>query len=364
MYTPNCTITNKILRMIGSIDAAREIVRHAALVPGWEKQFRIQAMQRTVYHGTHLEGNGLSEEQAEKIFLSKENHAEEAAVKAEIIGRDRDVQEVINYRRVMEWIEEHGHKGHKEFKIDEKLLLAIHDLTVYRLLPDEQKGAYRTEQVVLRNSITKEVSFTPPPSIEIPFLMEAFFSWLNNKASKDHHAVLRAGIAHYEIARIHPFTDGNGRAARAMALMILYSEGYDIKRFFSIEEYYDKHPKRYYEALQSASNDKNLDMTTWLEFFTETLAIELDKVKQVVLKISKEQEFKSQRGHQIALTERQIKILAMMRRAGGKAVSSDIQDLLPDISLDTILRDVKDMMEKGLMIKKGKTKGAYYELVE
>ena len=364
MYQPTYTITQKILRRIGSIDAAREVVENAALVPAWEKQFRAEAMRRIVYHGTHLEGNELTPEQADRVIVLKETRAEPAAQKADIVGRDRDVQEVINYRRVMEWIDKHGHKGHQEFKIDEKLLKALHELVCYRILPEDERGKYRQVQVVVKNNRTHEVSFRPPPHVEVPFLVEDFFTWLASKTGREHHAVLRAGITHYELARIHPFTDGNGRAARALALTVLYAENYDIKRFFSIEEYFDRNSTDYYTALQSASNDDAHDLTVWLEFFTEALAVELDKVKQQVLKLSKDLELKTKRGTQIALSERQIKILELMRRNAGRAVSNQLQDLLPEISLDTILRDVNDMVVKGLIRKKGKTKGAYYELSE
>ena len=364
MYQPNYAITQKILRLTGSIDAAREVIDNAALVPAWEKNFRAEAMRKTVYHGTHLEGNELSKEQAERVMLLNETHAEQAAIKAQIVGRNRDVQEVINYRRVMRWIEEHGHKAHIDFKLDEKLLNAIHELTVFRILPEDQRGNFRNQEVVLRNSQTQEVTFRPPPAIEVPYLIEAFFEWLNSDEGKEHHPILRAGIAQYELVRIHPFTDGNGRAARALALMILYSEGYDIKRFFSLEEHFDSNPSAYYTALQSASNDPELNMTGWLEFFSESLAIELDKVKQTVVKMSKDMELKSRMGNQIALTQRQIKILELMRRNNKRAVSADLQQILPDVSLDTILRDIKDMMDKNLMVKRGRTKGAYYELLE
>lgn len=364
MYEPRYSITNKMLKFIGSVDAAREVVENAALVPAWEAQFRSQALSRNVHHGTHLEGNELSKEQAERLIVMKENQAEVAAEKAGIVGRERDVQEVINYRRVMEWIDEHGVHGHKKFRIDEKLLKALHELTSYRVLPEEERGEYRKVQVVVKNSRTGEVSFRPPAYVEIPYQIEGFFEWLNSDKGGEHHSVLRAGIAHYELVRIHPFTDGNGRVARAVALLVLYAEGYDVKRFFSLEEYFDRHAVDYYSALQSASNNAELDLTKWLEYFTQGLAIELDRVKQQVLKLSKDLGLKTKLGKQVALSERQIKILEMMSKNGGQAVSNELQDILPMVSLDTILRDVKDLIDKKLVKKRGKTKGAWYELVE
>src|SRR3954469_23774369 len=93
MFTPKYTINNKILRNIGIIEAAREVIDHAPLLPYYEKEFQKDAMVRTVHHGTHIEGNELDLNQAEKVMLGQA-----------IIARERDIQEVINYRRVMERI--------------------------------------------------------------------------------------------------------------------------------------------------------------------------------------------------------------------------------------------------------------------
>src|SRR3989344_5723676 len=94
MYAPRYTITNQILKNIGIIEASREIIDHAALLPYYERQFQKDAMIRTVHFGTHIEGNELSLNQAEKVMSGQD-----------VVGRQRDVQEVINYRKAMERIE-------------------------------------------------------------------------------------------------------------------------------------------------------------------------------------------------------------------------------------------------------------------
>jgi hypothetical protein len=90
MFTPKYTITNRIVRFIGVIDASREVILNSPLIPAWEVKFRKEALERTVHHGTHLEGNMLSLEQAQDILDGKE-----------VFARDRDVHEVINYRNVL-----------------------------------------------------------------------------------------------------------------------------------------------------------------------------------------------------------------------------------------------------------------------
>jgi len=364
MYEPTYTITQTILKNIGQIEGSREVIEHAALVPAWEAQFRKDALWRTVHHGTHLEGNELSKEQAERIVEVEATTPDAAASQAGVVARERDVQEIINYRKVMEWIDQIGTSQKETTQITADVLKQIHQLTTERLLPESEQGDYRKVSVVIKNSRTGEISYRPPLFVEIPYQVDEFFSWLNSKQSREQHTLLRAGITHYELVRIHPFTDGNGRTARAVALLLMYLEGYDVKRFFSLEEYYDDNPSEYYQSLQSVSASEAYDLTIWLEYFTKGLAIELDRIKQQVLKLSKDEQLKTRIGHQVALSERQIKILESMKKHGGRISSSDLEDILPLISVDTILRDLKDLTLKGLIKKKGHTKGAYYILVE
>lgn len=78
------------------------------------------------------------------------------------------------------------------------------------------------------------------------------------------YPVILGGISHYEFVRIHPFVDGNGRTARALSTLILYFKGFDTKRFFALDDYYNEERGRYYGALQTV-DPKTLDTTKWLE---------------------------------------------------------------------------------------------------
>ncbi len=346
MFIPSYNITNKILKNIARIEAAEEVIKNAPLLPLWEKQFKEDAIIRAVHHGTHIEGNPLHKDDARDILLGKD-----------IVGRPRDVQEIINYRKVIEFIDEEASK--KIDKITEQLIQKLHRIIVDKILPPEEAGIYRTKQVIIRNSQTGEVTFRPPPAIEVPFLMREFVYWLN-KADDEIHPVLKAGIAHHELVRIHPFIDGNGRVARVLATLILFLGGYDIRRFFSLEEYYDKDAASYYQNLQKASQG---DLTSWLEYFTFGAAVEFERIKEKVLKLSKDVKMKEKiGGQQIFLTERQIKIIEYIQEVG-YLQNQTFKQIFPDISEDTVLRDLKFLIDKGLIKKIGKTKMARYVLI-
>jgi len=93
------------------------------------------------------------------------------------------------------------------------------------------------------------VVFQPPPKNRVPHLMKDFALWLNSDQAHELYPVLLSGISHYEFVRIHAFVDGNGRAARALATLILYLKGFDTKRFFALDDYYNEDRERYYAVL-------------------------------------------------------------------------------------------------------------------
>jgi len=355
MYQPKFKITNKVLKNIGLVEACREVIDNAPLVPYWEKKFQEEAIQRTVHYGTHLEGNELSFQEAIKVLEGEK-----------IVARSRDIQEVINYRKVMKYLErvkeqEGKRAGRAEYT--EAILKKIHHLTCSRIIFRKNQGQYRRTQVVLKNSQTGEIAFRPPPAIEVPYLIKDFFTWLNSPEAGEVHPVLRAGIAHYALVAIHPFVEGNGRTARALATLILFLEDYDIKRFFSLEENFDKDSISYFGALIEISNQGpdliKRDLTAWLEYFTQVLAIELNRIKERVRKLSVDSKLKKRIGKQVALSERQMKLVEYLEE-NRELTTPEVRRVLPMVSDDTILRDLKDLIKKGIVKKEGRTKAARY----
>lgn len=366
MLGPKYTITNRLLKLIGLIEASREVINNAPLVPAWEAKFKDDAATRTVHHGTHVEGNELTLEQAERVMRQEPVRGELASIIAEragVVARDRDVQEVINYRNVLKYIDgllaEYLDRGGR-FEYSQQQILQVHALTMERVIEPHKIGVYRQEQVVVRGVKNGEVVHRPPNAVEVPYQVEDFFGWLNGAEAADLHPVIKAGIVHFEISRIHPFVEGNGRVARAISLLVLAVEGVDARRFFSIEEHFDRNIEAYYDAFVNVfENDE--DLTTWLEFFAEAMAVEMDKVKEKVKKLSVDNRLRGRMGKQIALKERQIRLIEYLETHEWMTMM-EARKLLPMVSDDTILRDLKDLMKKNLVKKKGRTKGAKYSL--
>lgn len=348
MYSPKYTITNGILKNIGQIEAAKEVIENAPLVPHFEKQFKIDALVRTVHHGTHIEGNDLSLEQTKRVLEGEQ-----------VVARERDIQEVINYRHVVDLLDEL--KIREKYTVD--VLTDIQRMCVFRIVAEDKVGVFRQTQVIIKNESTGEVILRPPPAIEAKYMTEDFITWMNSGESLGTHTILLAGIAHYVLVSIHPFVEGNGRTVRAFSTLILLRNKYDIKRFFAIEEHFDRDPASYYDAFSRVDRQSNIigarDMTPWLEYFTGVVAIELTKIKENIKKLSIDSKLKLRIGKQVALTQRQMMLVEYLSD-NDSAAMRDLRDVLPMVSEDTILRDLRGMMEKGIITKEGSTKAARY----
>lgn len=344
MYQPKFIITNKILQNIGTIEVAREIIKQAPLLPFYEKKFQTDALIRSVHFGTHIEGNELNLSQAEKVVMGQN-----------VTARPRDIQEVINYRNVMEFIGEREEK--KTINLD--LIFKLHRMVVEKILPNETSGVLRTTAVAIRNSYTNDIVFTPPEFNLLDKQLDDLIEFIQKTSPNDFNSVIKSGSVHFEFVRIHPFLDGNGRVARALSTLILFDEDYDIRRFFSLEEYFDKNPSDYYSALQSVDKN-NGDLTYWLEYFTKGLAIELSKIKEKVESVSIDQKLKKKLGGKpLMLTERQLKIIEYIQ-AVGFLQNQAFKELFPMVSEDSILLDLKVLLKYGIVKKQGITKGARY----
>ncbi|MBA7477790.1 hypothetical protein ES707_13204 [subsurface metagenome] len=344
MFKTNFKITNKIINNIVDISAARELILNASLLPQWEVKLRREAIIKMAHHSTSIEGNPLTFEQVKKLLIGNK-----------IAAWEKDKNEVLNYVRVLEYIDKLGEKKVKE--ITEDIILKIHQLNTKGILPEHQSGFYRKVPVAVVNGYGR-VIFQPPPVNRITTLMKDFISWLNSDQAQELYPVLLSGISHYEFVRIHPFIDGNGRTARALATLILYLKGFDTKRFFALDDYYNEDRDRYYAALQTV-DQKTLDTTQWLEYFCEGVAVSMNRVKDTVLQLSNDRRLKDKRG-QIFLNEKQIRILKYLQ-TGLKITTKECQDMF-DVSERTARNYLNELVKKDLIKPVGPQKGRYYVL--
>lgn len=345
MFRPNFKYTNKIVRNITLIAENKAIIMNSHLIPKWEVNLRREAMLRSAHSSTAIEGNPLSFEEVSELANGRD-----------IMVRIKDKQEVLNYIEALEIIPGFSKK---EF-LSEKDFLKIHKTITNKTLENsEYEGSLRNCEVFVGNRITGEVVFRPPTFNEVPQLLSNFLSWFNAEEPLEIDSVLHAGITHYEIVRIHPFVDGNGRTARIMATLVLYKRGFDAKRFFALDDYYDSDRASYYKALRSVDK-KSIDLTAWLEYFTEGVAVSTGAVKDKIIGLSKDIKYLKEKG-QVALTERQMKIVEFILK-NNKTTATDIAGIT-GISRQAALKEMNKLVGLGVIELKGKKKGAHYILV-
>lgn len=176
------------------------------------------------YNSNAIEGNTLTLGETRLVLLEG----------ATIGGKKlKDHLETINHKKAIDFVED---IVQKKTPVTEELIQKIHGL-ILREIDDAHAGIYRVTQVYISGS-----RHTPPEPHSVPYSMAEFISKLNGRLQKaDEHPVLVAADAHYEIAKIHPFIDGNGRLARLLMNLILMQNGYPPAVVpFSLREEYIK----------------------------------------------------------------------------------------------------------------------------
>ncbi len=332
-FQPAFTITNAITAALTQIERARGFLEAATLSEEWIRSMGERALVLEAHHTTHIEGTHLTLDQAERLL------AGETIPTAD----PDDVRELLNYRQAFEFVSEYLDSGPP---ITEGLIREIHKRLVEGVRGGKATpGQYRKVQNCVVNSATGQTVYTPPPAQDVPALVSEMVAWLNRPGQV--HPVLVSGIAQFQLVHIHPFLDGNGRTSRLLSTLCLYREGYDFKRLFTISEYYDRDRGSFYGAIQSV-RERRMDMTGWLEYFTEGLSTQLAEVKQrgeqVIHRDVLAREYK--------LSERQARALGYVLEHGRLTIQ-EYADLYPDTNRRTLQRDLKDLANKGLLSERG-----------
>ncbi|MBL7132367.1 MAG: Fic family protein [Candidatus Omnitrophica bacterium] len=348
-FEPKYTITDKILNNISQIMAGREVIEHSKLIPKWELKLKKEARIHNAHSSTSIEGNKLTLEQVKALSENRE-----------VVATGKDKKEVLNYLKALDLVPEYANKK----TIDVKLFLKIHEIVTIGTLRDNKDcGVFRNRQVFVGRRIFDGISFKevveymPPKTKDVPQLTAEFLDWLNSDKASGVNPVIFAGIIHYEIARIHPFIDGNGRTARLMASLILYKSGFDHWRFFALDDYYDENRPAYYAALKTAQTNKG-DITRWLEYFTDGVLYSINKVKDFIVRMGLSP--KIEEGERIELTQKQIKILERIKEKG-KVSNKDLRDMF-GITRQAMLKEISKLIDAKLIVLVGKGRSAYYKI--
>jgi Fic family protein len=213
-------------------------------------------------------------------------------------------------------------------------------------------GAWRNDksgpmQVVSGPIGRERVHYEAPLAEKVDREMRAFLAWFNGKDPID--PVLGAAIAHLWFVTIHPFEDGNGRIARAIADMALARSEQSPRRFYSMSAQIRAERKAYYDILE-ATQKGDLDLTPWIEWFLGCLDRAFDGAEVILASVLKKARFwDAHAGEKLNDRQRAV-IKRLLNGFEGKLTSSKYASLTKS-SQDTASRDIDDLVKRGILVK-------------
>jgi Fic family protein len=215
-----------------------------------------------------------------------------------------------------------------------------------------QVGTWRNDakgpmQVVSGAFGRERVHYEAPEAARLSLEMNKFLQWFNQVTTMD--TVLKAAIAHLWFVTIHPFDDGNGRIARAIADMQLARADGSRQRFYSMSAQIQRERNVYYDILEKTQKG-DLDITKWLVWFVECLDRAISLSEENLSGVTQKAKFwEAHRG--AALNERQRKMLNKLMDGFEGTLTSSKWAKIVKCSPDTALRDIQDLIEKRILQK-------------
>ncbi len=241
------------LRALGEAKGRQAL--YARQSPEALESLRILATIESAESSNRIEGIRAPKKRIEGIVLRS------------VIPRNRSEQEIAGYRDALTRI----HESHREMSFTVGIIQQLH-ATVFRYLPSGGGELKRADNVITERDPSTgrtSVRFQALSAAATPGAMQTLADDFRN-AVEHHDALVAVPLAVLDFLCIHPFTDGNGRVARLITLLLLYHAGYDVGRYISLERIFEETKETYYESLESSSrgwHDDAHDGMPWTRYF-------------------------------------------------------------------------------------------------
>lgn len=323
MFLPEYSITNNTLKHIANIEYSKAIIENTTLLPNWTKQLINEAQTRRIFYSLLREGVNVDEDEVRR-FISK--------------LPSKPATEALQFAEALKAMERMSYNTEITEEDLKKLYGHFSERTLYR----NKTMAGKT----IPDEILAEVS--------------GLVDWLASLDARETHPVVVAAIFKAKIELIAPFEAGNTLLSDLGVTLFLKISNYEINESYALEEYYSRTKRYYAEALEDVVQQD--DFTRWIEYFAEGFSREVSTIAENVKLLARDTKIAKAAGDKVRLSERQERIVAYLQDFG-MLQNKDFERLFPSISEDTVLRELKDLMQKGIVVKRGKTKSSRYELV-
>lgn len=341
MFKPRYKITDKLLANIKRIAELAAQLNAKPLPKTVRLALEKEAGELSSFSSTSIEGNPLPLTEVKRILKHRPHSI-----------RDTE-REVLNYNQALEKLNKLIQKGRAGITLS--LILDIQKDITWGLLGKYRCGKLRSEPVFVNDPRTGKTIYWPPDHQEVKGLMADLVAFVRkNQAHLD--PLILAGIFHRQLVIIHPFMDGNGRAARLATKALLAALGLNTFDLFSFENYYNRNVTKYFAKVGVLGNyyaikDK-IDFTEWLEYFTDGIIDELLRVGKELQAAAVSPGTTLKPYHQ--------KIISYIKDKG--YITDKDYAAMTRRAKATRNKDFNKLISLGLIERSGKGKATYYKL--
>ncbi len=342
-YTPD--LAASLARIAGALGT----IRGARVLPAVADELRASARVGTVHYSNLIEGNELPRVEAER------------AARGELEPATRAKIELINYVEALDLIDRRLEAD--ELELTPVLLRELHRATTRGLgresdphFKPRHEGAWRDGIAVVVDRLTGRIMHEAPPADEVAPRMSSMFDWLDRRRAAGEPPFVLAGVMHYGITDVHPFADGNGRAARLFQTALLMEADLLPGRMFSFERYYADDRPAYYAALHSVRRN-TLNMEEWLGYFLAGLAEEYDRVAEQVVDLGA---LLPGGAEPLQLSTGQQRALASLRAQGRREFVRRDYEEAAGVGRSLAGDDLRELVRHGVLRARGGGPGSRY----
>lgn len=340
-------LDSKEREVLGEIDALRaNLAYQVSDQRRWTGLLRKDLFARAIRGSNSIEGYNVSaNDSLAAAELQEPMEADEASWAA-----------VTGYRDAMTFVLQE--LGDPLFTFSEMFLFGMHFMMLRHELT-KNPGRYRRGAIFVRDDAANEIVYEGPDINVMPALMGELIDWLN--APSDLPVIVRAGMAHLNLTMIHPFSDGNGRMARALETAVLGRQQVIAPQFISIEEWLGRNTGAYYRVLAevgTGSWQPRRDARPYVRFTirahheqTHTLARRVSESRRLA-------DLLEQQAASLGLPERSI--VPLFNAAIGYSMRNATYRSLAEISEQTAKKDLALLVREGLLVAKGSKRGREY----